>query len=63
MSLGAIERRNRKIENPRDKHTAQGRILGEGAGDAHPPPPKMTCGYLMQLVFCKKKVCGSLVLK
>ena len=20
-----------------------------------PPPPKMTCGFLIQLVFCKKK--------
>ena len=28
-----------------------------------PPPPKMTCGFLIQLVFCKKKLCGLLVLK
>ena len=21
----------------------------------HPPPPEMTCGFLIQLVFCKKK--------
>ena len=29
------------------------------------PPPKMTCGFLIQLVFCKKikKLCGLLVLK
>ena len=29
----------------------------EGAGGAHPPPPptpEMTCGFLIQLVFCKK---------
>ena len=30
-----------------------------GAGGAHrpplPPPPVMTCGFLIQLVFCKKK--------
>ena len=26
-----------------------------------PPPPEMTCGF--QLVFCKKKLCGLLVLK
>ena len=26
-----------------------------GAGGAHPPPPKMTCGFLIRLVFCKKK--------
>ena len=29
--------------------------MGEGAGGAHPPPPEMTCGFLIQLVFCKKK--------
>ena len=29
-----------------------------------PPPPKMTCGFLIQMVFCKKKkLCGLLVLK
>ena len=28
----------------------------EGAGGAPPPPPlEMTCGFLIQLVFCKKK--------
>ena len=32
----------------------QGRIYGEGAGGAHPPPPEMTCGFLIQLIFCKK---------
>ena len=21
----------------------------------HPPPPEMTCGFLIQLVFCQKK--------
>ena len=31
----------------------QGRIQGEGAGGA-PPPPEMTCGFLIQQVFCKK---------
>ena len=31
----------------------QGRIQGEGVGGA--PPPEMTCGFLIQLVFCKKK--------
>ena len=25
----------------------------EGAGGAH--PPEMTCGFLIQLVFCQKK--------
>ena len=32
----------------------QGRIQGEGAGGAH-PPPEMTCGFLIQLVFCEEK--------
>ena len=36
------------------KDVLQGRILGEGAGGA-PPPPEMTCSFLIQLVFCKKK--------
>ena len=30
----------------------------EGAGGAQPPPPsptEMTCGFLIQLVFCQKK--------
>ena len=30
--------------------------LGEAAGGAPPPPPtEMTCGFLLQLVFCAKK--------
>ena len=33
----------------------RGGSRGEGAGGAHPPPPEMTCGFLIQLVFCKKK--------
>ena len=35
----------------------QGRIQGEGARGAHPSPlpPEMTCGFLIQLGFCKKK--------
>ena len=36
---------------------------GGGAGDAH-LPPEMTCGFLIQLVFCQRKqLCGLLVLK
>ena len=37
------------------RHTLLGRIYGEGLGVAHPPPPKVTCGFPIQLVFCKKK--------
>ena len=43
-----------------------GADLGEGAVGAHPPsPPEMTCGFLIQLLLCKKKkkLCGLLVLK
>ena len=25
-----------------------------------PLPPEMTCAFLIQLVFCKKKLCGLL---
>ena len=33
-----------------------GAVLGGGCrGCAPPPPPEMTCGFLTQLVFCKKK--------
>ena len=35
---------------------ASGADLGGGCrGCAPPPPPEMTCGFLIQLVFCKKK--------
>ena len=27
-------------------------IIVTCAGGAHPPPPEMTCGFLIQLVFC-----------
>ena len=26
-----------------------------GCAPPSPPPPEMTCGFLIQLVFCKKK--------
>ena len=34
-----------------------GADLGEGCRGCAPPPPpaEMTCGFLIQLVFCKKK--------
>ena len=28
---------------------------GRVQGVRTPPPPEMTCGFLIQLVFCKKK--------
>ena len=37
---------------------SRGRVQG-----VRTSPPEMTCGFLIQLVFCKKKICGSLVLK
>ena len=34
----------------------QERIQGEGAGGVHPPPPpEMTCSFLIQLVQTKMK--------
>ena len=36
-----------------------GADIGEGAGGAHPtlpPPPEMTCGFLIQQVFCEKNI-------
>ena len=39
-----------------------GADLGEGCKGCA-PPPQMTCGFLIQLVFYKKKNCGLLVLK
>ena len=44
-----------------DRDGSRGRVQG-----VHTPlpPPEMTCGFLIQLVFCeKKKLCGLLVLK
>ena len=40
-----------------------GADLGGGCWGCAPPSPEMTCGFLIQLVFCKKKICGLLVLK
>ena len=38
----------------------QGKVIVSGADlgggcSPLPPPPEMTCGFLIQLVFCKKK--------
>ena len=33
----------------------KGGSRGGGAGGAHPPHPEMTCGFIIQLVFCKKE--------
>ena len=32
-----------------------GADLGGGCRGCVPPPPEMTCGFLIQLVFCEKK--------
>ena len=32
-----------------------GADLGGGCRGCAPPPPEMTCGFLIQLVFCTKK--------
>ena len=46
------------------EHVMPGADLGGGCRGCAPPLPEMTCGFLIQLVFCKKKkLCGLLVLK
>ena len=42
-----------------------GADLGGGCSGCAPPPPspEISCGFLIQLVFCKKKLCGLLTLK
>ena len=44
---------------------ARGGSRGRVQGVRTPPPPEMTCSFLIQLVFCEKKkpLCGLLVLK
>ena len=42
-------------------HLIPGADLGGGCRGCAPPPPEMTCGFLIRLVFCKKKQCGLLV--
>ena len=44
---------------------SRGGSRGRVQGVHTPPPPEMTCGFLMQLVFCekKKKLCGLLEVK
>ena len=41
----------------------RGGSRGRVQGVRTPLPPEMTCGFLIQLVFCKKKKSGLLVLK
>ena len=35
--------------------SVSGADLGGGCRGYAPPPPEMTCGFLIQLVFCQKK--------
>ena len=45
---------------PQRRSGSRGRVQGVRT----PPPPEITCSFLIQLVFCKKKIlCGLLVLK
>ena len=47
-----------------DQWCLSGADPGGGCRGCAPPPPEMTFGFLIQLVFCKKKkLCGLLVLK
>ena len=40
--------------------SGRGGSRGRVQGVRTPPPPEMTCGFVIQLVFCKKKICGLL---
>ena len=42
-------------EQSKDVHVPGADLGGGCRGCATPPPPEMTCGFLIQLVFCKKK--------
>ena len=47
---------NRKLKMCGCREPVPGVDLGGGCrGCTHPPPPEMTCGFLIQLVFCKKR--------
>ena len=46
------------IELENNRGGSRGRVQG-----VRTPPLQMTCGFLIQPVFCKKKLCGLLVLK
>ena len=37
------------------RSSRRGGSRGRVQGCATPPPPEITCGFLIQLVFCKKK--------
>ena len=56
--LNLLPNNGNRVEEAEDEKplsVRQGRIEGEGAGGAHPPPLlEMTRGFLIQLVFCKK---------
>ena len=62
LSGGGLANANTKILPKMDYHYrggSRGRVQG-----VRTTPPEMTCGFLIQLVFCqKKKLCGLLVLK
>ena len=38
-----------------EPYPVRGGSRGTVQGVRNPPPPEMTCGFLIQLVFCKKK--------
>ena len=65
-----IIREKNKLDNEQknklNKPYYRGGSRGRVQRGAHPPPlpsPEMTSGFLIQLVFCKKKLFGLLELK
>ena len=69
QSLECAERRNenerRAInDTPRKEQGTQGRIYEEGAGGAHPPPPRDDLQFSNTTgILPKKNLCGLSVLK
>ena len=55
MLLIVVHVDNGKQEACRSQGRAGADLGGGCRGCAPPPSPEMTCGFLIQLVFCKKK--------
>ena len=59
LTLTSLKSEFAIIPSPSDRQ-----MLGGGCRGCAPSPSEMTCSFLIQLVFCKKKKnCGLLVLK
>ena len=64
--IKVLQREKRELEGIPEvilHKESTGADLGGGCRGCALPLPEMTSGFLIQLVFCKKKLCGLLVLK